>query len=166
MPWPDTNGDRVERRKRQIGKRHQEPLRFVGRIERHGEATPLKIVRAGTITILVERDTLKCRSISERDRQIRHEVDMTQSSNRILDDFAKLMTDAAGVAQGMQREAKTAFRAQAERFIGDMDLVKREEFDVLRKMVIRLREENAELKTRLEALESRLPVPAKTDETV
>lgn len=91
---------------------------------------------------------------------------MTQSSNRILDDFAKLMTDAAGVAQGMQREAKTAFRAQAERFIGDMDLVKREEFDVLRKMVIRLREENAELKTRLEALESRLPVPAKTDETV
>ncbi|MFX8988306.1 accessory factor UbiK family protein, partial [Acinetobacter baumannii] len=60
----------------------------------------------------------------------------------------------------------TAFRAQAERFIGDMDLVKREEFDVLREMVIRLREENAELKTRLEALESRLPVPAKTDETV
>ncbi len=91
---------------------------------------------------------------------------MTQNSNRILDDFAKLMTDAAGVAQGVQREAKTAFRAQAERFIGDMDLVKREEFDVLREMVIRLREENAELKTRLEALESRSPVAAKTDETL
>jgi BMFP domain-containing protein YqiC len=82
---------------------------------------------------------------------------MTQSSNRILDDFAKLMTDAAGVAQGVRREATTAFRAQAERFIGDMDLVKREEFDVIREMVIRLREENADLKARLAALEAKSP---------
>ncbi len=80
---------------------------------------------------------------------------MTQSSNRILDDFAKLMTDAAGVAQGVRREVETAVRAQAERLLGEMDVVKREEFDVLREMVIRTREENDALKARIEALESK-----------
>ena len=44
---------------------------------------------------------------------------MTQTSNRLLDEFAKLMTDAAGVAQGMRREVETAMRSQAERFLGD-----------------------------------------------
>ena len=79
---------------------------------------------------------------------------MTQSSNRILDDFAKLMTDAAGVAQGVRREAQTAVKSQLERFLGDMDLVKREEFDVVREMAIRAREENDALKARLAALEA------------
>ena len=59
---------------------------------------------------------------------------MTQGPNRVLDDLAKLMTDAAGVAQGARREVETAFRAQAERFLADMDLVKREEHDVVRDM--------------------------------
>lgn len=81
---------------------------------------------------------------------------MTQSSNRILDDFAKLMTDAAGVAQGVRREVETAVRAQAERLLGEMDVVKREEFDVLREMVIRAREENEALKARIDALEAQL----------
>jgi BMFP domain-containing protein YqiC len=81
---------------------------------------------------------------------------MTQSSNRILDDFAKLMTDAAGVAQGIRREATTAVKSQAERFLGEMDVVKREEFDVVREMAIRAREENAALKAQIEALEAKI----------
>ena len=81
---------------------------------------------------------------------------MTQSSNRILDDFAKLMTDAAGVAQGMRREAQTAVKTQAERFLSEMDIVKREEFDIVREMVIRAREENEALKARIAALEAKL----------
>jgi len=81
---------------------------------------------------------------------------MTQTSNRFLDDFAKLMTDAAGVAQGMRREVETAVRSQAERFLGDMNVVQREEFEAVREMAARAREENAALKRRLESLEARL----------
>ena len=81
---------------------------------------------------------------------------MTQNSNRILDDFAKLMTDAAGVAQGVRREVETAVKSQAERFLGDMDVIKREEFDVLREMVIRAREENDALKARVDVLEAKI----------
>jgi BMFP domain-containing protein YqiC len=79
---------------------------------------------------------------------------MTQTSNRLLDEFAKLMTDAAGVAQGMRREVETAFRSQAERFLGELDVVQREEFEAVRDMAARAREENEALKKRLEALEA------------
>lgn len=81
---------------------------------------------------------------------------MTQTSNRLLDEFAKLMTDAAGVAQGMRREVESAVRHQAERFLGDMDVVQREDFDAVRDMAARAREENEALKLRLDALEARL----------
>jgi BMFP domain-containing protein YqiC len=81
---------------------------------------------------------------------------MTQDSNRLFDEFAKLMTDAAGVAQGVQREMHTAVKSQAERFLGDMDLVKRDDFDVVREMAIRAREENEALKSRLAELEARV----------
>ncbi len=81
---------------------------------------------------------------------------MTQTSNRLLDEFAKLMTDAAGVAQGVRREVETAFRSQAERFLGEMDLVQREEFDAVRDMAARAREENEALKKRVAALEAQL----------
>ncbi|MDR3495777.1 MAG: accessory factor UbiK family protein [Ancalomicrobiaceae bacterium] len=81
---------------------------------------------------------------------------MTQGSNRLLDEFAKLMTDAAGVAQGMKREVETAVKSQAERFVDDMDLVKREEFDVVREMAVRAREENAALKETIAKLEARI----------
>ena len=57
---------------------------------------------------------------------------MTQTSNRLFDELARLMTDAANVAQGVRREASTAFRSQAERLIADLDLVRREDFDVVR----------------------------------
>jgi BMFP domain-containing protein YqiC len=81
---------------------------------------------------------------------------MTQTSNRLLDEFAKLMTDMAGVAQGVRREVETAFRSQAERFLNDMDLVQREEFDAVREMASRARDENESLKKRLAELEAKL----------
>jgi BMFP domain-containing protein YqiC len=80
---------------------------------------------------------------------------MTQTTNRLFDDLARLMTDAAGAAQGLKREAETVMRTQAEKLLGDMDLVKREEFEALREMVILAREENEALKARLAALEAK-----------
>jgi len=82
---------------------------------------------------------------------------MTQTSNRVLDEFAKLMTDAAGVAQGVRREVETAVRGQAERFLGDMDVVQREEFEAVREMAAKAREENEALRRRVADLEARLP---------
>jgi len=81
---------------------------------------------------------------------------MTTGPNRIMDEFAKLMTDAAGAAQGVRREVETAFHAQAERWMNSLDLVKREEFEVVREMAIKARDENDVLKARLDALEARL----------
>ncbi|MBO9425569.1 accessory factor UbiK family protein [Labrenzia sp. R4_1] len=78
---------------------------------------------------------------------------MTQGPNRLLDDFAKLMTDAAGVAQGARREVETAFRAQAERFLSDMDLVSREEHEAVKEMAVRALDRLDELEERLAALE-------------
>ena len=81
---------------------------------------------------------------------------MAQPSNRLLDDLARLATDALGAAQGVRREAETVVRAQAERLLRDMDLPTREEVDVLRDMVVAAREENERLASRLQALEERL----------
>jgi BMFP domain-containing protein YqiC len=89
---------------------------------------------------------------------------MTQTSNRLLDEFAKLMTDAAGVAQGLRREVETAVKGQAERFLGEMDVVQREEFEAVREMAARAREENEALRRRIEALESHLQLAASPDE--
>lgn len=81
---------------------------------------------------------------------------MTTGSNRILDEFARLMTDAAGAAQSVRKEAETAIHAQMERFINSLDLVKREEFEVVREMAIKARDENDALKARIDALEAKL----------
>jgi BMFP domain-containing protein YqiC len=81
---------------------------------------------------------------------------MTQTTNRFLDDFAKLMTDAAGVADGMRREVETVMRAQGERLLAGMDLVNREEFEAVKAMAARAREENERLAERLAALEVEL----------
>lgn len=81
---------------------------------------------------------------------------MTQTSNRIMDEFAKLMNDAAGVAQGVKREVETAVRGQMERFLSDMDMVQREEFEAVRAMAIKAREENEALHGRVKALEAQL----------
>ena len=81
---------------------------------------------------------------------------MSQPTNRLFDEFAKLMTDAAGAAQGVKREAETAFKSQAERFLADMDLVKRDDFDAVQEMAARARTENDELKKLIESLEKRV----------
>jgi BMFP domain-containing protein YqiC len=81
---------------------------------------------------------------------------MSTGPNRILDEFAKIMTDAAGAAQGVRREVETAFRAQAERMLNSMDVVQREEFEAVREMAVKAREDNIQLATRVEALEARL----------
>ena len=81
---------------------------------------------------------------------------MTQTSNRIFDEMARLMGDAASVAQGVRREAESAFRVQIERLVADMDLVKREEFDIVRDMASKARAENTTLKRRIGELEKRL----------
>ncbi|MEM5585383.1 MULTISPECIES: accessory factor UbiK family protein [unclassified Roseibium] len=78
---------------------------------------------------------------------------MTQGPNRLLDDFAKLMTDAAGVAQGARREVETAFKAQAERFLSDMDVVSREEHEAVKDMAVRALDKVEDLEARLAALE-------------
>jgi BMFP domain-containing protein YqiC len=81
---------------------------------------------------------------------------VTTGPNRILDEFAKLMTDAAGAAQGVRREVETAFRNQAEKILNTMDVVQREEFEAVREMAVKARAENKALSARLEALEAKL----------
>ncbi len=81
---------------------------------------------------------------------------MTQYENRILDDIAKLMTSAAGAAQGMRSEVETLIRAQAERLVADLDLVPREEFDAMKDLAVAARTEAEAVKGQLEALEARL----------
>ncbi len=81
---------------------------------------------------------------------------MSNGANRILDDLARLMTDAAGAAQGVRREVESAFRAQAERILGSMDIVQREEFEAVREMALKARRENDALSARIDSLEKRL----------
>ena len=81
---------------------------------------------------------------------------MSTGTNRIMDEFAKFMTDAAGAAQGVRKEVETAFHAQAERWLNNMDLVRREEFDVVREMALKAREENEALQARIAVLEAKL----------
>ena len=80
---------------------------------------------------------------------------MTQTSNRIFDEMARLMNDAAGVAQGVRREFDTLFRHQAERILRDLDVVQREEFEAVKEMARLAREENEALKARIAVLEGK-----------
>ena len=77
---------------------------------------------------------------------------MAQTSNRFFDEMARLMNDAAGVAQGVRREFDTLFRSQAERILRELDVVPREEFEAVKDMARLAREENEALKARIEAL--------------
>ena len=81
---------------------------------------------------------------------------MTQTNNRIFDEMARLMNDAAGVAQGVRKEFDTLFRSQAERILRDLDMVQREEFEAVKDMARLAREENEALKARVAALEAKL----------
>ena len=79
---------------------------------------------------------------------------MTQTTNRFFDEIARLMNDAAGVASGVRREFETMVRAQADRVLRDLDVVKREEFEAVKEMARLAREENEALKARIAALEA------------
>lgn len=81
---------------------------------------------------------------------------MTQTTGRFFDEVARLMNDAAGVAQGVRREFDTLFKSQAERWMNSLDLVKREEFEAVKDMARLAREENEALKKRLADLEAKL----------
>jgi BMFP domain-containing protein YqiC len=86
------------------------------------------------------------------------------TTNRLFDDFTRLVSDATGAAQGVRREVESAVKAQFERLIRDMDVATREELDVVRDMVLDLRRENDALKLRLAALEPHHDAAAKAPE--
>ena len=81
---------------------------------------------------------------------------MTQTSNPLLAGLGRLMSDAAGAAQGVKREVETAVKSQVERLLLDADVVMREEFEAVKDMAALAREENETLKARIEALEAKL----------
>lgn len=77
-----------------------------------------------------------------------------QAPNRFFDEMSKLMTNAMGVAQGAKTEAETAMKSWMDRWLADRDFVTREEFDAVKAMAAKAREENEALKARLDALEA------------
>ncbi|EEE38163.1 hypothetical protein RKLH11_2004 [Rhodobacteraceae bacterium KLH11] len=78
-----------------------------------------------------------------------------QTRNKILDDVSQLMTNAMGVAQGAREEAENAMKSMMDRWLADRDFVTREEFDAVRAMAQKAREENAALEARIAALEAK-----------
>lgn len=82
-----------------------------------------------------------------------------QGGNKFFDDMSKLMTNAMGVAQGAKTEAETAMKGWVDRWLADRNFVTREEFDAVRAMAQKAREENEALKARLAALEAAAPLP-------
>lgn len=87
---------------------------------------------------------------------------MTETRGRVFDELGRLMTDAAGAAAGVRREVETAVRSQASRVLSELDVVRRDEFEAVRAMAIKAREENELLAERLAALEAQ--IGAKRDE--
>ena len=81
---------------------------------------------------------------------------MSQSRGPFFDDFARLMSDAAGVAQGVRREVETISRTQIERILSGMNVVTREEFEAVKEMAALAREENETLMKRVADLEAKL----------
>lgn len=79
---------------------------------------------------------------------------MTQTTGRFFDELGKLITDAAGAADGVRKEIESVVRAQAERVLRDLDVVQREEFEAVKAMAQKAREENEALKARIAALEA------------
>ena len=87
---------------------------------------------------------------------------MTQSSNRLFEGLGRLMTDAAGVADSLKREIDTIVRSQAERILGDLDLVKSEEFEAARDLAANARAESERLAQRVALLEDQIATFANT----
>ena len=87
---------------------------------------------------------------------------MVTTSSRILDDIARLATDAAGAAQGVRREVETVVKTQIERLLRDLDVVTREEFEAVEAMAAKARREQAALEMRITELEAKLGEAKKT----
>lgn len=79
---------------------------------------------------------------------------MTQTTGRFFDELGKLITDAAGAAQGVRKEVESVIRSQAETILRDLDVVQREEFEAVKAMAQKAREENEQLKARIALLEA------------
>ncbi len=79
-----------------------------------------------------------------------------QSENQLFGDVAKLFNGAAGTIAGMGREAEANARARAREWIGGLDFVARDEFEVVKAIAIAARDENDALRARLEKLEAAL----------
>ena len=87
-------------------------------------------------------------------RAASHSLGMTQTTGRFFDELGKLITDAAGAADGVRKEIESVVRAQAERVLRDLDVVQREDFEAVKAMAQKAREENEALKERIAALEA------------
>lgn len=84
-----------------------------------------------------------------------------QTRNKIFEDMSQLMTNAMGVAQGAKDEAENAMKSWVDRWLADRDFVTREEFDAVRAMAQKAREENAALMARIDGLEAKKKPAAK-----
>ena len=90
---------------------------------------------------------------------------MTTTSSKFFDEVAKLMTNAAGAAQGVRNEIDGLVKTQVERVLGDLDVVQREEFEAVQEMARKAREENKTLSARIAELEAKLAGAAKPRKT-
>lgn len=88
---------------------------------------------------------------------------MTQTNNRLIDEIARLATDAAAVAQGARREVETVMRGQVERLLSEANVVSRDDFEAVRSMATRTADEVDDLRARIDALEERLAASTKAD---
>ena len=79
-----------------------------------------------------------------------------QTQSSVFDDLARLMTGAMGMAQGMGDEAKSFMRSQADRFVAEMDLVSRDEFEAVKQMAVDARAEAEALRAKIAELEAKL----------
>ncbi len=84
------------------------------------------------------------------------------AQNKVFEDFTRLMTDASEMAQGVRREAETAMKSQLERLLATMDVVTRDEFEAVKHMAAKARDENERLSAKLTALEAELAKKSKT----
>jgi BMFP domain-containing protein YqiC len=83
------------------------------------------------------------------------------AENRVFEDLTRLVTDAAELAQGVRREAEAAIKTQLERLLATMDVVTREEFEAVKEMAAKARDENEKLSQKVAALEAAIAAARK-----
>jgi BMFP domain-containing protein YqiC len=88
-------------------------------------------------------------------------LEWVMAQNRVYEDFTRLVTDAAEMVKGVRREAETAIRSQLERLLATMDVVTREEFEVVKEIAAKARDENEKLSQRVATLEAAIAAASK-----